>query len=138
MSSTTYNSSAHTTEVHDSTKSHHTRTRGDFLVRVVRSSASKAWASVRDMLTDIIFTVKMIVVTASGVLMFIFGFPISMIIMGIIMPPLMVYLIGKYLTLLPMYIVIILVVLTLFPTKKAVFPFLGLSVFLGFFMVFLV
>lgn len=134
MSSTTYYSSAHTTEVHTSTKSHHTRKRSDFLVRVVHNMATV----VKAIIADSIFIVKMIIVTTSGMCMFIFGFPVTVLIIGAIMPPLVVYLVGKYLTLLPMYIVFILVVLSFFPSKKVVFPFLGLSVFLGFFLVFLV
>ena len=130
--------STHATEVSDSARSHHGNNHGDFLMRVGKGAFKKLQTELRSILTEGIFCIKMILLAILGFIIFLFGFPLTVVAVGIIFPPIIVYFLGKYFTLLPMYIVMVLVILTLFPSKKAVFPFLGLAIFLSFFVVFLV
>ena len=125
-------------EVRASVRSHQRNNHGKFLMRVGKGALKKLQTELRVIFTEAIFCIKMVLLCILGFIIFLFGFPLTVVAVGIIFPPIIVYFLGKHFTLLPMYIVMALVILSLFPSKKAVFPFLGLAIFLSFFVVFLV
>lgn len=72
-----------------------------------------------------------------GIFLFLLDFEVVTEWLGILMPPLTVFLIGTYLTLLPAYIVMPLVVGAVYKPKAA-YPVMGLSVLLSLIIVFLI
>ena len=75
-----------------------------------------------------------IIISSIASMMFVLEFPMVKKVLGFVFPFFILYFGGKYLTLLPGYLVII---LTWIP-KKLSYPVLGVSILLSLFMVFLV
>lgn len=69
-----------------------------------------------------------------GLISFLFEFSLPKTIVGIVLPPVLVYLIGTYMTLLPSYVVIPLI----FAPAKIAWSVLGISMIVSFFKIFLI
>ena len=69
-----------------------------------------------------------------GLISFLFEFSLPKTIVGIVLPPVLVYLIGTYMTLLPSYVVIPLI----FAPARIAWSVLGISMIVSFFKIFLI
>lgn len=69
-----------------------------------------------------------------GLIMFLFEFSLPKTVVGTLLPPVLIYLIGTYMTLLPSYIVIPLI----FAPARIAWSVLGISMIVGFFKFFII
>ncbi len=72
-----------------------------------------------------------------GIILFIFEFPLAKEVASIIVPPVGIFLAGKYLTLLPMFIVIPLSIAAFVLPVEFIAPIIGIAAFFSLFIVFL-
>lgn len=110
-----------------SASSHH---RDGFLVRLRKNLVLETKKLLHQLLIIGAFFASML----TGAIVFLFEFETTKKVAGFILPLLFIYISGKYLTLLPMYIVFVLLVIPI----KAAGVILATSVFFSFFIIFLI
>ena len=112
----------------------HTLSYDTFLTRF-RKNLIKEFVSILISIREIL---SVFLVSIVGVILFVFEFSLFKKVLSVVLPPVAIFLIGKYLTLLPMYAVIPLTVASIFFPSKFFMLIIGLAILISFFIVLLV